>query len=104
MSVPLVITAVENEEKQRAKEESRNLPEHVVAVDGSEHSERCTVPPPPQTPVPFSFLDVHVSLSSPPRWVQSVRVGVRSAAEGPHAGAGPRCAQARVSRRGHAGQ
>lgn len=40
MSVPLVITAVENEEKQRAKEESRNLPEHIVAVDGSEHSER----------------------------------------------------------------
>jgi hypothetical protein len=40
MSVPLVITAVENEEKQRVKEERRNLPEHVVAVDGSEQSER----------------------------------------------------------------
>jgi hypothetical protein len=52
MSVPLVITAVEGEEKQRAKEERRSAPEHVVAVDGSEQSERFN--PPPSRPPSFA--------------------------------------------------
>lgn len=40
MSVPLIVAADEEELRRRAKAERKNVNEHVVAVDGSEQSER----------------------------------------------------------------